>query len=285
MSKVALLTCQNLSGYVSDDQLLVQALNSLAIEVEVISWDASVNWKKFDLAVVRTTWDYTEKFQAFFATLEEIHAQCRLMNPLRVLQWNGNKTYLLDLEQRGVKLIPSVLWQSNESIHSLKDKVQSFGQQLLVKPTIGATSRGVEVFPVDKLGDVMKSRPTGTYLIQPFLSEIHQGELSLVFIGDKFSHGVQKIPKLGDFRVQDEFGGTILPYTPETDEIKVAHEVLSRATNQPLLYGRVDLVKVKGELLLMELELIEPALYFRTDRNSSLRMAKAIQTILDEGPR
>ena len=113
-------------------------------------------------------------------------------------------------------------------------------------------------------------------MCQPFLPEIFDGELSLVYFNKQFSHALLKVPKKGDFRVQEEFGGDIIPYTPDKKVIELGDKIMSSVDDE-LLYARVDLVPVNGEYALMELELIEPALYFRTNENAARNFVKALE--------
>src|SRR5689334_3302100 len=107
--RVALLSKDDLSGYVSDDDLLVEPLRRLGHEAEFVSWrQTAVRWREFDAVVIRTTWDYQNDLPAFLNVLRRIESETRLANPLEVVRWNADKVYLRDLAARGVGTVPTV---------------------------------------------------------------------------------------------------------------------------------------------------------------------------------
>jgi hypothetical protein len=233
------------------------------IDLQTVVWDdPALNVADFDACVIGTTWDYTEKAQLYFATLERFSLQTPLYNPLSVVRWNLQKTYLEELAARGVTIVPT-LWRSRAdavTIATAFDELEV--DEIVVKPVIGASSwrqarlrRGQSMPHPDKL-------PPAETMIQPFLDAVAtEGEFSFLFFDRHFSHCAQKIPKPGDYRVQTMYGGREKTYHPSSTEIALAEGVIA-AIEEPLLYARVDMLRLaNGNLALMELELIEPYLY------------------------
>ncbi|MCB0391984.1 MAG: hypothetical protein KDD58_11880 [Bdellovibrionales bacterium] len=268
MKKCALLTCDDLTGYVSDEDPLAEAIESqLGFICQWIPWSQSINWSEFDYAIIRTTWDYTLKRDLYLQTLKKIvQSGVELFNPFSIVEWNSHKSYLLDLLKKKLNVIES-LDINKYSEQELLERVSNWSQkQIIAKPFVGATSQGLKIFNKDLQGinqlfHYIKNPQN--WFLQPFYEEIFEGEMSLIYFNNKFSHGLKKIPKNGDFRSQEEFGSEIKAYEPSKLEIDFGLKILSTVT-EPLLYARVDYVLVNQHPLLMELELIEPALYFRT---------------------
>ena len=249
---IALVTWRGLPELAADDRLLREALVHRGAEVRAVAWDdESVDWRAFDAIVIRSTWDYhkrVDEFRAWIASMDGLP----LWNPPSVLLWNTHKSYLLDLQARGIAIVPTLL--------------EPRGQSFIVKPAVSATAFRTERHETDV--DV---------LIQPFVPEVvSDGELSFIFLGRKFSHAVRKRAASGDFRVQNEFGGTAEPFTPSPDLIDQAAHIAS-TLGDAWLYARIDCVVRDGRLLLMELEATEPSLFL--DAASAERFADAITSI------
>ncbi len=247
---IALVTWRGLPELAPDDRLLRDALVRRGAEVRAVVWDdASVDWSAFDAIVIRSTWDYHKRFDEFRAWLDRMDG-LPLWNPPAVLRWNTHKSYLLDLQSRGVPIVPTLL-------------VPRGG--FIVKPAVSATAFRTERHATDV--DV---------LVQPFVPEIvTDGELSFVFLGQQFSHAVRKRVASGDFRVQTEFGGSVEPFAPGDDLIGQAAEIAA-SLGDGWLYARIDCIVRDGRLLLMELEATEPSLFL--DAESAGRFADAIRS-------
>jgi glutathione synthase/RimK-type ligase-like ATP-grasp enzyme len=197
------------------------------------------------------------------------------------VRWNLQKTYLRELEMRGADIVPSRFFECFDA-----DKVaaccDAYGTgTIVVKPVVGANSDNIFVLTrplpagvIDELGRVFANRP---FFVQPFVDSVRsEGEYSLFFFGGEYSHAILKKPKRGDFRTQEEHGADILSVEAPAALVETARRVLGLVNPQPV-YVRADFVRDKGErFLLMELELIEPALYFRTDPASARRFASAL---------
>lgn len=250
--KIALLTCKDLSDYIVDDELLFSELQKNH-DVSWCVWNEPQSWNDFDVAIIRTTWDYTEYYPEFENVLSQIEeSSCRLYNSLERVRWNANKSYLLELQEKGMAVVPTADF-NKDSFLSLYEQWQT--DRLVCKPYFGASASGIQIV---KRGEATPKRSMPSF-VQPFLPEILNGELSFHFFKGEYSHAVKKVPKDGDFRVQEEHGGDIQAYEASASEIEHAKSYLQPGD----LYSRVDLVQYQNKWVLMELELIEPSLYLR----------------------
>ncbi len=284
-ASVALVTCAAHPDLSPDDRLLLPALAAVGLDPVARQWDSTDEaWESHAAVVVRSCWDYhlrPREFHRWLDALERVGA--RVFNPVPVLRWNAEKTYLRDLEVTGLEVVPTA-WVGENHGGSLAELVEERGWlQAVVKPSVSATAYETwRVGPVITPEDERRFRrlaQRGTVMVQPYLESIEQGELSLVFIAGRFSHAVLKRARAGDFRVQTDFGGTVEPVRPAAPVVEGAARVLVAAPG-PALYARVDGCLVDGQLRLMELELLEPALYFAHDDAAPQRFARALRAAL-----
>ncbi len=282
---IAFLSMDDLVGYVSDDELAYAPLQELGWVVETVSWrDKLVQWEQYAAVIIRTTWDYQKNLPAFLEVLTEIESRTRLANSLAIARWNADKIYLRQLESKGVQIVPT-LWGEN-----LRDAVevgQWFGElgtnEIVVKPTIsGGAEYTYRLTPNSpQIEEAVENLASRAYMVQPFLNSIiEEGEYSLFYFNGVYSHTIQKTPAPNDFRVQEEHGGIIEPFSATPELRATAESILSLLEETPL-YARVDLVREgSNSFALMELELIEPSLYLRMDADAPSRFAQAIDTFL-----
>lgn len=285
MRRCAFLTMEDLTGFVSDDQLAVEPLRERGWKVDFVPWRAEVDWNHFDAVVIRTPWDYQDDPAGFLAVLEQItRSRARLENPLSLVRWNIEKSYLREMEKRGARLAPT-LWEKRfraEFLHGYFEKLRS--PEIIIKPLVSANaddtyrlSAPVPELAVRHLEKVFAGR---RYLVQRFLqSVVDEGEFSLFYFAGFHSHTILKTPKAEDFRVQEEHGG-IIRAVEEADHrlLQTGARIMERIRPAPL-YARVDLARLEdGDFALMELELIEPALYFRMSEGSAERFAAAFDS-------
>ncbi len=283
MKKIAFLSCDDLTDFVVDDNLLYDSLkkNHPEILFDVVSWsDESINWSNYRFAILRTTWDYTKKIKPFIEKMKQIESSgCELFNPLHIIKWNSFKTYLKDLADKKVPIIDSYFLET-ESINSLKLKLNE-DKQYVIKPVVGASADHIQILSKDEILKKVSSiqdhgiEEIKKWFIQPFIKEVALGERSLFFLNSKFSHAVKKVPKDGDFRVQEEHGGLITSYKPTEEEHQFANHAIE-AIGQNLLYARIDFLKTNDGPKLIEMELIEPSFYFRTDLASVTRFIDSV---------
>lgn len=233
------------------------------IELPDVVWDdPALEPGDYDAFVIGTTWDYQEKAPEFLAALEALAARRPLFNALPVVRWNLTKTYLRDLAERGVPVVPT-RWEERADEPAIAAAFDALDvREIVVKPVVGASAwrqsrirRGDRPPPPGEL-------PPAEAMIQPFLpAAASEGEYAFVFFDGRFSHCALKMPAPGDYRVQSMFGGRERAHHPSAGELAQARNVLDAAA-EPLLYARIDMVRAPdGRLVLMELELIEPYLY------------------------
>lgn len=285
MNTVAFLTIDNLDGFVCYDDLLIEPLNKLGWSVEKVSWrKVNVNWNEFNAVIVRSTWDYQTDHLKFLKVLEEIdRSNAHLENSLPVMKWNMNKSYLKDLEHKGV-LIPHTAWEKSfnpEGAFSYFEILNT--EEIIIKPNISGNAD--DTFRI-KRAEIMQYIPhleiifqNRDFMIQPFMKNIiEEGEYSLFYFGGEYSHAILKKPKEKDFRVQEEHGGILKSVKPSDHQLETAKFILDKIEPLPL-YARIDLVRTEdNRFALMELELIEPSLYFNMDKESPDRFANAFNS-------
>ena len=280
---VALLTLDDRAGYVIDDDLAIAELRARGTVVEEIPWRrAGVDWRAFDLVVIRTTWDYQHDLDAFLAALAAIEAAgVALANPCSLVRWNARKTYLRDLAARGVPIVPT-RWGVGLRAGELRALCADLGDGgCVLKPTVSANAhdtfrlaRDLDATTEAALTDLFAGRE---WMAQPFVrSVLDTGELSVFYFDGALSHAIVKRPRPGDFRVQEEHGGLIAGLAPDAS-LRAAADRVMAALTEPPLQARVDLVRLDdGSLALMELEAIEPSLYFRTHPRAAANFADAV---------
>jgi glutathione synthase/RimK-type ligase-like ATP-grasp enzyme len=258
---VVLLTSAELPELAPDDQLLATAYRTAGWTVTVLPWQESP--PQSDLAIVRSCWDYAEQPLAFLAALDRIAERMPLWNPMATIRWNLDKRYLLELAQAGVQVPPTRVFTSAErpALAALCDRLAT--DELVIKPVVGAG--GVDTWRMHRTdehrwADMPEDR---LLLAQPFLAEVlTAGEVSLTFLDGAYSHAVVKHAAAGEFRVQEEHGGVVAPWTPSPALIATATEAVA-AIPHPWRYARVDGILTAAGFRLMELELVEPELFFR----------------------
>ncbi|MBL0177433.1 MAG: hypothetical protein IPP94_19695 [Ignavibacteria bacterium] len=279
---LALVTCDAYPDLYEDDLLLVDALEQLGIESIPAIWsDAAVDWTIFDALVIRTTWDYFERAEEFRAWLEaRIAAGALLCNAGDILRWNFDKRYLQDLEAAGVPLVPTICIARGERADVAELARARGWEEIVVKPTISGgayrTYRFLVKNAADHAQEIDETLADCGVLVQPFLPEIFNGELSLLFFDGVFSHAVRKRPAPGEYRVQFTFGGTneVAEVSPEL--VAQARACVLAAPSLPV-YARVDGVIKDGQFLLMELEVFEPLLFLAAHPEAPERFARAVR--------
>lgn len=290
MRRCALLTIEDLSGHVFDDDLLLPPLEEAGWQVESVPWTAPEDWSRFDCAVVRTTWDYHKQPDRFIDVLEQIDSQTRLFNAYELVRWNVDKVYLRDLADRGVPVVPTRFGQGLDAEKLATLRLDLGGKpdaEIVVKPPISASADDTfRLRPGDEEADraVLDCFAERRYMAQPFIrSVVEEGELSVFYFAGELSHSVLKSPKADDFRVQEEHGGRLRRVEPEPAALELGRKTLEALEFMPLV-ARVDMVRSDGisgdgsagGFALMELELIEPSLYLSYAPGAATRFADAL---------
>jgi glutathione synthase/RimK-type ligase-like ATP-grasp enzyme len=271
--KIALLTCQELPNLTDSDQLLIPALAKHKIDAYATIWDdKTVNWSDFDYLVFRNTWDYFEKEEEFNSWLTSLKKLgIKTLNSIEIIEQNKHKFYLRDLEKKGIKIIPTQFIPKTNHLN-LKEILPKHWKKFVIKPAFSAGSYLTEVFYNDNLEAIeLKYKTIASQkdmLIQEFMPQIQTlGETSFVFFNKKFSHCVNKKPVENEFRIQVQFGGKYTLVHPTEDLIQQAQKIIDTFQGN-LLYARVDGIVIENEIHLMEVECIEPDLYFNLAQNS-----------------
>ncbi|MDO8214094.1 RimK family alpha-L-glutamate ligase [Conexibacter sp. CPCC 206217] len=287
MTTIAFATCTELLALDPDDALLADAVRALGAEVVPRAWDdGAVDWSAFDLVLVRSPWDYHLRRDAFVHWAARVERETRLLNHAATIAWNTDKTYLRTLAERGVPTVPTAWVGQAGPSPSLADLLAErgwAGGEAIVKPAVGLGSSGLLRVPAGDPGGAGAAHlsalaAAGDAMVQPFVPSLPvAGELSLVFFERRLSHVLRKRPAAGEFRVQPEFGAVTVPATATPRQLAVAERALACVDDDALLYARVDLVAGPAdEVWLMELELVEPTLYFEAAPGSAERFAQLV---------
>lgn len=275
MIRVAIATCRDL--YVDDDTpLLLTALARYDMAVDLVAWDnPDYNWSATDLVVIRSTWDYTTKVTAFQGWVSSLP---RVLNSSDVVRWNTDKHYLAQLQRDGIPIIPTTF--ADVGVAPLFPD-----GDFVVKPSIGAGSKDAARYRADQHGEaanhVHRLHGAGRdVLVQPYVTAVDlEGEMAYVFIDGTLSHVMRKGAMLNS-REEDRSGlfrvEQMSRATKDDDAVVLAHRVLEAAKATETLYARVDLCRLDGEWVLMELELTEPSLFLTFAPEAADHFAAAI---------
>ena len=278
---IAFATSHGLGAFAPDDRGAAAALENRGARVSAAVWtDPEIDWSAFDAVVVRSTWDYHLEFLRFASWIDRLEeSRAAVWNPPELLRWNLHKSYLLDLRAAGIPVIDTALVAPDEPLGLLDAMDRLHTDTLVVKPAVGATAyraeriRRRDAALVEMRLDRIRDR---AWILQPYIRDIETaGEWSLVFLAGSYSHAVLKRPAQGDYRVQSEYGGSAVPGVPSAAAIRVATAAVA-ASPGDALYARVDLVETADGPLLMELELVEPQLFFNCQPEAVGRFADGI---------
>ena len=274
---------------VLEDHLVRKSFEERGLKVTRKAWDdPKFNWNNTKAALFRTTWDYFRRFDEFSAWFEKASQQTTVINSKEIIYWNRDKHYLTDLLEKGIR-IPPTLFIETGSVETLQSLVnETDWKEFILKPAISGAARHTfrfskeETYRFERIfRGLIKAE---SMLLQEFQPSIlSKGEISLIFFGNQFSHAVLKMGKKGDFRVQDDFGGTVHKYFPNEEEIEFATNALIAVPFDPV-YARVDIMRDnQNRLCLGELELIEPELWFRLyPDNVHIFAEKTIEYLQDQ---
>ena len=284
--KRALLSCQRWPDVLEKERAFATEFPKL-FEVEVVVWDdPSVNWTDYNYLIFRTIWDYFEFPNEFAEWLDVLKKQnIKTLNPLPIIERNQHKFYLRDLQNQGIDIIPTVFLPKNTGL-DLSFMKENNWNQAVIKPAVSGGAYLTQLFSQSDISDIVSEYASfaleNDLLVQPFMSEIQEtGELSLLFFQGKFSHAIVKKPKNGDFRVQSQFGGQYHAFEPDAALLATAQNIIDNFGGD-LLYARVDGIVKDGQFLLMELELIEPDLYFDYHPDAKNNYFAAVEAMVFE---
>jgi len=237
------------------------ALRKRGVYVDAVPWTAAGDLSAYDLVLPLVVWGYHLQYEEWQRFLDRIEAeQLPVTNPPRLLRWNSDKAYLKELGGKGIPTVKTIEVESLDDDELAAAAARLGTEELVVKPPVSASATGTHRI---RAGDEIPAEEWGRrMMIQPFLPSIAtEGEYALIFFDGAYSHTVVKRPKSGDFRVQPHLGGSTEPSDPPSGAVELAQAALAAAPAEAT-YARVDIVRGRdGELLIMELELIEPALF------------------------
>ncbi len=285
---VAFLVMDDMGDFVTDFDLSIAPLAERGWRVETVPWRGQPDWNRFNAVYICTPWDYPQYADEFRRVLENIEASdAVLCNALSTVHWNLDKSYLRDVEARGDRIVPSTWYE-----HFQREEVAGFfsdhgTKTVVLKPNVGGNAVDTfvlrEPVPDETLVTLERLFEQRRFLVQPYIESITtEGEYSLFYMNGDYSHAIGKVPAAGDFRVQEEHGAEIRAIEPPKGLREIAERVFSHIDPLPV-YGRGDWVRgPDDEFLLMELELVEPSLYLRTDPGAPARFARAFDEWFQE---
>nr|WP_315256701.1 hypothetical protein [uncultured Flavobacterium sp.] len=278
---IGLLTCEKLPDLTIADQQLIPELAKHNIIAKAVIWnDKTINWSDFDYLIFRNTWDYFEKEIEFNLWINQIEQLgIKTLNPIEIIKQNKHKFYLREMETEGISILPTIFIDKTEHLN-LAEIIPKHWKKAVLKPAFSAGSYQTSVFNVSEIkktnDEYTKIAQEKELLLQEFIHEIQTlGETSFIFFNKKFSHAVNKKPIEGDFRVQSQFGGRYTLIQPSQQLIDKAQKVVN-TFHDKLLYARVDGIVIDTELHLMEIECIEPDLYFDISEGALERFVASI---------
>jgi len=250
-------------------------LAKAGIAVEPRPWSDPGDLAGFDIVLPLVAWGYQCDSTAWFNLLDRLEREaCVVLNPVPVLRWNSDKSYLVHLGDSGVPTIPTLRFDEFGE-EALAEARAAFGDLLVIKPPISASAYGTHLLGAeDKVPPEAEMRGM---MVQPFQNSVTQeGEYSLMLFEGEFSHSIVKRARPGDYRVQPHLGGTEVPCDLPEGALEVAKAALAAAPEAPV-YGRVDLLRLdNGQLAVIELELIEPALWLQHAPDGGASFASAV---------
>ena len=276
--RVRIATCRELPEADHDQAVLAAALAAAGVTAALAAWDdPAVDWDAPIPTLLRSTWNYALAPAAFLAWLDRASAAAPVINPPDVVRDNVHKRYLLALAARGVPIVPTTLVERGQVCDASElAAIAAAAPAIVIKPEVGAASLAARRFaPGDPaaLAHLATLTGRGAALVQPYVASVEdQGERAVVWIDGELSHAVRKAPRFtGDSERVDG------PFPIASDERAVAEAALAPFADR-ILYGRVDLARdAAGQPMVMELELIEPSLYFWPYPATADRFAAALR--------
>ncbi len=289
LRRIALVTAQEARALDEDLCPLANALHQAGVEAHIVCWDAPQQWSQFDMLLLRSTWDYMSRLHEFLSWAEQAASAAPLVNSLPMVRWNIDKHYLGELARAGVPVVPTTFLEPGVDVATAVAEFLASNdcREFVVKPAIGAGSRDAQRHHRDAralaVAHAEQLLAAGrSALLQPYLSRVDdEGEAALIFFAGEFSHSIRKGPLL-----QPGGGSTAALFAPESisprrvaaDEMALARRTLAAVPFEVPLYARVDLIRDPlGRPLLLELELIEPSLFFVHAPEAAGRFAACIR--------
>jgi len=284
MIDVTLVTCRAHPGLPEDDQFLLASLERCGMRHRVAIWDdPDVDWSESPVTLLRAAWDSHLNPPGFIAWLDRLGTQSYLLNTTSLVQWNFDKQYLVELREKGQNVVPTAILTSASEVAISQALQQITAAEIVVKPRFGADAYGVTRLPPEPeaiAAHFERFGANGGLLIQPFIPGVElERERSLVFIGGRFSHALYRNP-FGSGPTRQTPDNV---HTPTADELTYCRELLGSLPR--LAYARVDLLPVNARPALMELEIIDPSLFFKAHPSAADALAAEVQAALEQSAR
>ena len=263
--KIAYVSCKDLPEPDIDESPLVEGLRAAGHDASVAGWDDdSVDWSRFDAILIRATWNYAWNLDAFRAWLGRVNAQTTLINPIATLEWNLHKGYLDELMRAGVPIVPTLFFETQQPASVASLCADRGWSRIVIKPTVSAGSFGTRAFDLRKgesdeaqafFNEMIGRREM---MIQRYIPSVDSvGETALIVIDGQLTHAIEKRPRFDDQDEQVHLRESI------SQEMRLIADQVVTAANMDHLYARVDVIPDDdGSLMLSELEMLEPSLFF-----------------------
>jgi glutathione synthase/RimK-type ligase-like ATP-grasp enzyme len=295
LRRIALVTARRARALDEDLSPLADALHHAGVEAHIVAWDSAQDWAQFDMLLLRSTWDYSARLVEFLDWAERAARLAPLVNNLATIRWNIDKRYLGALAAAGVPVVPTTFLDPDTDAAAAIERflVQDRCTELVIKPAVGAGSREAQRHSrrarAAATAHAQRLLAAGhSVLLQPYLPRVDQeGEAALIFFAGEFSHSIRKGPLL-----QPDAGATTELFAAETisarqaaaDELAIARQALTAVPFGLPFYARVDLIRDgQGQPRLLELELIEPSLFFAHAPQAAARFAECIRRFAPAG--
>ena len=277
-----------IQNVLKEDRLVMDGLDKLNLRTIKKDWnDTYFNWSSTKSAIFRSTWDYFDQFSNFRNWLELVKEQCYLINPYEQINWNLDKHYLLDLQKLDLPIVESVFVSKKTQLNLETISKSKNWKDIVIKPTISGAARHTYHLKNDEIKKFQDKWISLTnnedFMVQEFQKNIlSSGEIAVMIFGGEYSHSVLKKAKKGDFRVQDDFGGSVEKINPSLKIIELAEKTVKSLKTMPL-YARVDIIfDNDSNPVISELELIEPELWFRFKEESAYKLAEIVKDFLNK---
>jgi glutathione synthase/RimK-type ligase-like ATP-grasp enzyme len=276
-----------IENVLKEDGLVMEGLEKLNLRTIKKDWnDTNFNWSSTKSAIFRSTWDYFDQFSNFRNWLDLVKDQCYLINPYQQINWNLDKHYLIDLQKLDLPIVESVFVSKKTNLNLETISKSKNWKDIVIKPTISGAARHTYLLKNEEIKNFQEKWLSLTsmedFMVQEFQNNIlSSGEIAVMLFGGKYSHSVLKKAKKGDFRVQDDFGGSVEKINPSLEIIQLAEKTIKSLKTIPI-YARVDIIfDNNNRPVISELELIEPELWFRFKEESAYKLAEIVKDFLN----
>lgn len=272
---VLLVTCAAWAEGEPGHGALDAALDARGLTGRWVVWDdLSVDWGAAEVIAVRSTWDYDSRLGEFLGWASGVGPA--LLNGVDVFRWNTDKRYLVELQEAGLPVVPTV---AADTVFDVRAAADRFGLAV-VKPRVGAGGRGLEVVADGRLWLPGADSHPGPWVVQPLVESIHHdGETSVFMIAGHAISQVEKLPSTTDIRVHEQFGGTTRPVELSREAALLSARAVATVVDllgDEVVYARVDMMRYQGRLVVSEIELTEPGLYLDVLPLNALPFADAV---------